>query len=327
MLSAIASIYRGLFTLLEEAGHDMDALYRGLSMPALSSRLDVALPIDVLDKLWKLVYAEYGEESGILAAQRVKLVDLREVGVFLTSTESVVDLVEQMQRYSALLSGLIEPKVRYGRNGLEMELRYKLPVAHLNERIEFTAMVVVTLLGQYLEQPIRLSKLELPREKPDQSERWERAFSTTILWGTGVARAYISHADALRIIVTRNKHVRRAFQVILNNRLRAGPKSHHLAAVRAEIVRQLPEGVPSLGSVAKALLISSRTLQRHLTQANTSFTEILSETRVGTARHYLEAGVSIKEAAFLSGYAALPAFHRAFKRETGKTPQEYMDGL
>ena len=94
-------------------------------------------------------------------------------------------------------------------------------------------------------------------------------------------------------------------------------------------VRRLLLGVSKLRSlrvddIAKALLISKRTLERRLHDRGTSFRKVANEVRMQLAGEYLSSGyLSIKEVAFLLGYSQPATFHRAFRSWHGVTPKEY----
>lgn len=91
--------------------------------------------------------------------------------------------------------------------------------------------------------------------------------------------------------------------------------------VKRCMVELLLNGEPALHAVAGKLKMSSRSLQRKLKEEGTTFAELLSNVRREMAlRHLDNPAMSIKEVAFLLGFAEVPAFHRAFKRWTGHTP-------
>lgn len=81
---------------------------------------------------------------------------------------------------------------------------------------------------------------------------------------------------------------------------------------------------PEVGVVAKAFNVSSRTLQRRLQQEGKTYAELVSETLADIARELLaKPDNTIKEVSYLMGFSSTTAFHRAFKRWTGDTPQVY----
>jgi AraC-like DNA-binding protein len=76
--------------------------------------------------------------------------------------------------------------------------------------------------------------------------------------------------------------------------------------------------------VARHLGMSTRTLQRRLAAAGLSYQELLDETRREAAERCIaNSSLSIGEIAYLLGYSEPAAFHRAFKRWMGVTPQAF----
>ncbi|MEK4466304.1 AraC family transcriptional regulator [Paenibacillus odorifer] len=83
-------------------------------------------------------------------------------------------------------------------------------------------------------------------------------------------------------------------------------------------------GRPDIHAVAKALSMSDRTLQRRLTEENTSFKQLLTQARHEQAREYLaDPSLDIKEVAFLIGYEDQNSFYRAFRLWEGDTPSNW----
>ncbi|MHC1946213.1 helix-turn-helix transcriptional regulator [Bradyrhizobium sp. UFLA06-06] len=86
-------------------------------------------------------------------------------------------------------------------------------------------------------------------------------------------------------------------------------------AVRAVIVASLRHGDATLDSTARALKISSRTLQRHLGRMGTSHSEMLAEVRLNIAcRLLVDSGKPLSEIAKFVGYSNPSSFSRTFVR-------------
>jgi AraC-like DNA-binding protein len=70
--------------------------------------------------------------------------------------------------------------------------------------------------------------------------------------------------------------------------------------------------------------MSERTLQRRLAAEGATFNGLLEEARRTIAMSYLaDRKLAAYEVSFLLGYREPATFFRAFKRWTGKTPQQY----
>ncbi len=98
--------------------------------------------------------------------------------------------------------------------------------------------------------------------------------------------------------------------------------------VRAELKRALKEGAsPSVTSVASAMALSVRSLQRALGDAGTSFQDLLDEARRDLALLWIEDRArSLKQISNDLGFGQSTAFTRAFRRWTGRSPSTYRSG-
>jgi AraC-like DNA-binding protein len=97
-----------------------------------------------------------------------------------------------------------------------------------------------------------------------------------------------------------------------------------IADVRHALASRVAGGDTRIQSVARQLATSPRTLQRRLADEGSSYQELLLATRQEAAAGYLKnSTLAICEIAFLLGYSEPAAFHRAFKRWNGETPQTF----
>jgi AraC-like DNA-binding protein len=103
-----------------------------------------------------------------------------------------------------------------------------------------------------------------------------------------------------------------------------GPAPESLSKrVADRIAATLPEGA-NVHDVARALHLSSRTLQRRLEQEGTRFGEVLDGVRLDVARRLLaDRTLALGDIAFRLGFADLATFSRAFKRWTGEPPGQW----
>jgi len=95
-------------------------------------------------------------------------------------------------------------------------------------------------------------------------------------------------------------------------------------SVRAVIVALLRHGDASLQLAARQLGMSSRSLQRHLAEMGTSYSEMVTEVRLDTACHLLaESNDRISDIASRLGYAGASSFSRTFMRLMQVQPVVY----
>jgi AraC-like DNA-binding protein len=102
------------------------------------------------------------------------------------------------------------------------------------------------------------------------------------------------------------------------------PEPAVVRELREAIVLELATSGAELSRVARRVAMSTRTVQRRLDEAGTSFQQLVDDVRSAMARSLLrDHARSILDVAFELGYADLKGFYRAFRRWTGATPAEW----
>ena len=97
-----------------------------------------------------------------------------------------------------------------------------------------------------------------------------------------------------------------------------------LARVRAALAPRVGPEPPTMASVARAVGLSERTLQRRLGERGTSFERLLQDVRRQRTLELLaQPSLTIQSVALEMGYHDASSFHRAFRAWTGLTPAVY----
>jgi AraC-like DNA-binding protein len=96
--------------------------------------------------------------------------------------------------------------------------------------------------------------------------------------------------------------------------------------VRTLIARYIGDERASAKNIARELAMAPRTLHRRLAEEGTTFRQLADDVRRALALAYLEErDLGVSEIAYLLGFSGVPAFHRAFKRWTNRTPGAYVN--
>lgn len=135
----------------------------------------------------------------------------------------------------------------------------------------------------------------------------------------------VDAADLARPMRKADAGLARFFEDHASQLLRAAPGPRGIAErARRATTEAIAAGDPTLGSVARRLALSARTFRRRLADEGTCFRELLDHTRRDLARRYLvDEQRAPGEVALLLGFSEPSAFFRAFKRWTGRTPDEF----
>jgi AraC-like DNA-binding protein len=109
-------------------------------------------------------------------------------------------------------------------------------------------------------------------------------------------------------------------------RLLEGLESARITSTQVSrlVVEELEGGEPTLARIASRLALSPRTLQRRLADEQTTFADVLDETRRHMAQAYVQdRGLALTEVAYLLGFSEQSAFTRAFQRWWGMPPRQF----
>lgn len=90
------------------------------------------------------------------------------------------------------------------------------------------------------------------------------------------------------------------------------------------LIQRLAFGEPDQIEIARCLNMSTRNLHRRLQELNTTFRQLVEDTRFVVAQQELsQSQHAMQEVALMLGYSDKRTFHRAFRRWAGMTPAQW----
>ncbi|NNJ66651.1 MAG: helix-turn-helix domain-containing protein [Boseongicola sp.] len=227
--------------------------------------------------------------------------------------------VERLQRFKPLVGPLIlEPHNMRG--GLELTFDALEGVALPDEYIATELVFLVHFARTATRHDIRPIAVEMVN--PPTHPAYADYFHCAVRAGP-FNRVVFSPADTMRPFLSANPAMFSMFEPALQTRLDALEKDATMAdRVRAALMEAMPAGQADVKQVSKKLGVSTRGLQRKLTEQGTSFQIELKRLRERLARDYLlKANHTNAEIAYLLGFEDPNSFIRAFSSWTGKSPE------
>ncbi len=232
-------------------------------------------------------------------------------------------VLELFVRYAPL----VFPTLECGALGVTRKLRFTMRFpSHprglglaVDEYLLATALALATR-GEAL-RPIRVW-LMTPR--PKHIEPLFLAFGTEdIDFGAATTGFALATADADRELPGGDPLLVATAQELAGVALKTIPRAGAFGdAVAAAIEKVLGNGAaPSADDIAKAMHMSTRTLQRRLDDEGRRFSQLLDGVREERARALLvDSSLPLAEVAYRTGFSDLATFSRAFKRWSGLPP-------
>ena len=166
-------------------------------------------------------------------------------------------------------------------------------------------------------------EVNLMRDKPEQAGPYYAYFRCPVNFSQAFNSLVLPIEAVDEAIPSANLKLAQMHDRVLQDYLAEQNRSDLITRVRESIIQQLPSGDANKDLVAADLLMSSRTLQRRLSEEGTNFAEVLNDTRKELAQQYIEDdSLPIKEISYLLGFSEAANFTRAYKRWTGMTPTD-----
>jgi AraC-like DNA-binding protein len=235
---------------------------------------------------------------------------------------------ERLARYSRLVGERGATKVEGTRQGVKVTFQPNRgdpatePVAAVFGDIAMA--VLLDMCRVNAGAALRPVAASLGRPEPRQTEPYERFFGCPVCFGAGEDALVLSVQDADRPLPSSNRQLAAVFDRLLTGELARLDRSDLVSRCRAEVLEHLPSGEMGELDMAKRLHMSRRTLQRKLAEADTTYLQLVDDTRKDLALRYIEDETrSITDVAFTLGFSQQSAFTRAFKRWTDVSPTEY----
>lgn len=152
----------------------------------------------------------------------------------------------------------------------------------------------------------------------------EAFFNCPVAFGGSVFALFFDRETLDQPLPSANAELARQNDEVLLGIMSRMERANVPMRVQHKLLELLPTGEYSKAKVAKELGFSVRDLHNKLALAETSFQQLLDDTRLSVATQYLrQERYSVGDVAFLLGYSDFSNFSRAFKKWTGKTPSEY----
>ncbi|MEA1079163.1 AraC family transcriptional regulator [Marinobacter qingdaonensis] len=197
-------------------------------------------------------------------------------------------------------------------------------VSRLRHFNECFVQGVITFFRSVTDDSFYPSRVEFEHERERGQEHVAEVLGCEVAFGATENRLYfpvslLAHASPHAEPELLDLHERFASEQIA--RLERKDIVGQVERIVAEL---LDSGEVTLDAVAERLGIKPRTLRTRLTEAETSFNQVLADFRYRLARQLLATtDESIDEIVYLTGFSEPSTFYRAFKRWSNMTPIEY----
>jgi AraC-like DNA-binding protein len=280
-----------------------------------------------LFRLWAAMVTEDGKSDTVF-----RLAQAYAHGPFVPPVlafSSAETLVAGLTRLAVFkpLTGPMEMRLARDATSASVELLSTLPNLPVPSSLELFELVYLvecarTFLGQ------RILPLAIETRHDAGPARKHADFFGVEPFQTGRTRLIFRAEDADLPLITRSPMLWETIEPGLLQQLEQKDDARPMAArVRHLLTQHLAGGCTTVDEAARRLHVSKRSLQRRLSEEETTFQTLLNDVRAELADRYLKhTDLCVPEISYLLGFRDTSSFFRAFQGWKGTTPGAIRSG-
>jgi AraC-like DNA-binding protein len=240
------------------------------------------------------------------------------------SARTLRDAIGRVSRYKQLTC---PEEIRVLERGNESAVQFHWLLAHEKEPpllVDVCFAWIVSMAHRGIGRPLSPKRVEFQRPATDR-EIYEKHFGCRVKFKADENVLVFNKADMELPFVTHNADLLGIVAPQLEAELTEQLAQKTFSEQAKGILKHLLAGQrPGIHDLARDLHLSTRTLQRRLTEQGLTFQRLLDEARRELAHHYLlHSSRELNETAYLLGYEDANSFFRAFHQWEGTTPGQW----
>lgn len=325
-------LYRPVALALEARGFSAAAVFAEFGMPDPGSAgWDVRLPLPQIAGIWGRLLSVTGDpQFALRAAEHVDLTTCDVVTYLEANASTLREALQKKFEYLPLMTNAVtwtldssaDPASASGRDEARLTLHERPPRPPLAPVAEYLIAARHVFLKRFGPAGWALREVSFRHAAPDDVREHTRIFGVTPRFEAAHDQLCFDAALLDAAMCQRDA----ALAELLGRYAEQAISTLAVAASVGDRVRELLRAGndPGIAQAARKLGLSTRSLQRALTNEGTSYLELSTQARRAIAERLLARGeLAISEIAYALGFRDVPAFHKAFARWTGATPGEF----
>ncbi len=319
-----------LFDLLKDKGFSASDIADkiGISV-SLIGEPEVKIPISQMLILWDTAIAATGDPAlGLHLRGKYGRHFMHFVVTIAKNSASLLESAQQWVQYAKLICEVDQISIQETENSFFLTYSNLCPIQQCISMIEHDMSKAVIYAREFSQQNFKPIEVCFTYPKPPYFQEYEKIFQCPIRFDQAENRIIMDKKDMHRKIVGRDPHLCAVLKKHADTMITAyEDKDLFSQKVETYIAKNLSLGKLTLESAANSLMISRSTLHRKLKQENTSFSDILENTRKALAQSYFRNGMNTVQTTFLLGFSDPSTFQHAFRRWYGTSPGEYRKNI
>jgi len=319
---------RALLAACDRLGLDRRALLAAANLSAAEvDDPDGRLPLPQVAALWQAALVGSQDPSlGLRIAQAVPFGAYRVIDFLAASAPTVGEGLVRVARYFPLINSAVSWSIADQGSTVRVTLEHPdVPGGLPRPYAEYALAVTILHCRHANGFPWPLMEVTFAFPAPPSPQQHEVAFGCPVRFGRTHNSFLVARTAWDQPSGASSSDLLRALEAHAETMLEGlGAAQVTSQKVTRSIMKELEGGDPSLATVARRMALSPRTLQRRLADEQTTFADVLDQTRRHVAQAYInDRGLALTEVAYLLGFSEQSAFTRAFQRWFGMPPSQF----
>ena len=322
----LASASRILWRTIRSHGIDPDELFREAGLdPAKINEPAARFPVEMARRAWELASGRIDDPCfGIRVGEHWLSTDLHALGYAFLSSTTLMTAINRVVRYNEIVDEVISFDSAIEGDSLVVSYRIErddLPDIAPLEDARWSTLLSMCRIAK--DRDFCPSAVHLMHEPTPCIASYETFFGCKPVFNQSRSALYFDLETASETLPAVNRELAQINEHALIDYLEQLQEDNFTRKVEKAIAELLPSGDISDDKVAEVLFVSTRTLQRRLSEDKHTYKQILESVRHTLAQQYIrDEKLSLNEISYLLGFSEQSSFSRAYKRWTGKSPTE-----
>ncbi|GAA5315300.1 MAG: AraC family transcriptional regulator [Candidatus Pelagadaptatus aseana] len=298
--------------------------------PEFLSNPENRVSFEIQSAIWQHAFSQRGPEFAITFAETTQIASFHLIGYIAINSQTIDDALAAAEQF----------QMAAGQGGTLSRENHSTGIAicyrPINPEQVTTAERCLAMLAANIQlgrsligADYRPTRVNLTLAEPESADTIERFFQCPVHYSQPQDQMVLDQKLLQQPLPHASVELLNVMKLRAEKVLAGLDSDNTMAGRVAQLISASLLGQePDKNTIAGQLHISPRTLQRKLANEQTTYQQVLDNTRHQLALDYLsQPELNITDIAYLLGFTEPSAFYRAFKKWQGVTPGNYRDQL